>query len=351
MQRLRLYDCRNSRLPSVVGACVDDIRKIANYVNTAQRRLLMAKESGDEGWYGTWAEIRFNLSRATPFITLPREVARLMGVNVCDRPVPVQNQIFEYLQFGNGRFPKHFQSCGWNRQWQQGYERNNVPTFYDLATTPQWITCFPTNTQDIGKRVLLQGYDANNAKVYSQDDSGVRIDGIFVTLTTPFVTSPFTFSRITGLQKDVTMGPVQFEQMDPTTSASSPLSTMDPGEQSASYRRYYFNDLPCNCCQSPTFPDMVQTTAIVKLDLVPVVADTDYCLIQSLEAIIEECQSIRYSEMDIVNAKTMAGERHIQAIRLLLGELALYHGRDNPAVQSWPYGSARLEKQRIGSLI
>ena len=57
MKRLRLYDCRASRLPQTVGLCTDNVPGIAAFVNSAQRRLLMCKESCDEGWWGTWAEI------------------------------------------------------------------------------------------------------------------------------------------------------------------------------------------------------------------------------------------------------------------------------------------------------
>lgn len=348
MQRLRLYDCRNSRLPQVVGKCQSDIVGIRNYVNSAQRRLLMAKEAGEEGWWGTWGEIVFNVSRATPYITLPREVARLMAITVCDRPVPIQNQFFEYTQFGNGRFPKNF-CC---RDFLQGYSRNNAVTFTDLSNAPQFLMAIASNAQDFGKRILFQGRDANDNVIYSQDDRGQRITGEFSTFTDPFVVTPQMYSSIFGIQKDVTMGPVRIYQVDPSTGDQVLLLTMEPGEQTASYRRYYFNGLPCMCCPSPNAPcTQVQVTAIAKLDLIPVTADTDYCLIQNLEAIIEECASVRYSEMDSPQAKTMAAERHIQAIRMLNGELSLYLGRDDVAIQVWPFGSARLEKRRIGTLI
>ncbi len=354
MQRLRLYDCRNSRLPSLLGLCQDDVPGIANYVNTAQRRLIYAKEAGEEGWWGGWAEIAFNVSPSTPYITLPPEIARLELVDVCNFPVAIQNQFYEYLEFGNGRFPKRFHKnrhLGFGMHGLQGFTRNNVVTFYDLAATPQNIVMFPTVAQDAGKRVIIQGLDSNNNVIYSQDDQGNRIEGIIVTLQFPFVTAPMTLSRITGIQKDPTMGPVRFYQQDPTTSVQSPLSTMNPAEMTSLYRRYYINGLPCNCCKSLDTPHMVQVTAIAKLELLPVTTDTDYCLIQNLEAITEECQSVRYSQMDAPAAKTMAAERHIQAIRMLMGELTHYVGKDEPAIQSRPFGSARLQRRRIGTMI
>lgn len=353
MQRLRLYDVRLSRLPRVVGACSADIQTIADYVNTAQRRLLYAKEAGDEGFNGTWAEIAFNVSRAQPFVTLPREIARLELTNVCRRPVPVQNQFYEYLQFGNGRLPK-LRACGCN-DFLQAYSRNNVPTFADLnPTTPQLIVIYPSDAGDTAgtKRVLLQGLDQNGVTIYSQDGAN-RVQGVFVPLGSPFVSSPMQFSQITGIQKDITDGPVQFFEMDPTTGAQTLLLTMEPSEQTAWYRRYYFNPLPFNCCQTvppvqPSTPGIVQVTAIVKLDLIPVAVDTDYCLFQNLEAIIEEAASVRYSEIDSASAKQMAAERHKQAIALLNGELTHFYSRDEPAVAVRPFGSARLSRRHVG---
>jgi hypothetical protein len=88
--------------------------------------------------------------------------------------------------------------------------------------------------------------------------------------------------------------------------------------------------------------------AMVKLDLVPVRVDTDYLLIQSLEAVIAEAQSIRLGDMDSAGAKQQAQERHVQAIRYLNGLSAHYEGTEQPAVLFSPFGSAHLSRQMIG---
>src|SRR5215813_10889372 len=190
MQRLRLFDCRLSRLPRVVGACSSDLNTIADYVNTAQRRLLYCKEAHEESWYGTWAEIAFNVSRTQPHITLPRGVARLELVNVCQRPIPIQNQFYEYLQFGNGRMPK-LRSCFNGRgHILQVYSRNNVPTFVDInPATPQLIVIYPSDPGDTdgNKRVFLQGLDQNGVQILTQDGDA-RVQGVFVPLDMPFAT-------------------------------------------------------------------------------------------------------------------------------------------------------------------
>lgn len=352
MPRLRLHDIRLSRLPEVVGKCQADISGIASYVNSAQRRLLMCRETGDEGWWGTWAEVAITLvSRVNPYITLPRQIARLEKMNVCKHPVFIQNQFYEYLDFGNGRMPQRHRD---DYCLTQSFTRNNVITFADLTAPPKILRVYITDTADNDptKRVLFQGTDQNSSVIYSQD--GVQmVKGTFVTLGSPFTDTTMSFNTISGIQKDVTAGDIQIFQVDPTTGDESLLLTMEPGEKVAGYRRYYLNSLPTSCCHtcSGSTPQSLTVTALAKLELLPVVVDTDYLLFQNLEAIIEEACAVRYSEIDSASSKQMAQEKHLQAVRYLQGELVHYLGKDKPAVNFAPFGSARLCRQKIGRLI
>lgn len=300
----------------------------------------------------------FTLNKNNPYLTLPREVARLELVDVCGRPVQVNNQFVEYLQFGNGRLPKTccrsgFFGAPWWPRNLEAYTRNNVPTFTDLSSPPQMLRVYGTDPADFGKRVLLQGTDQNGNTIYSQDGTN-QVIGEYVYLRSPFTTAVNQFSTITGVQKDLTSGGIQLFQVSPATGAQVLLLTMEPSEQTASYRRYLFDPL-CwqslwtNCCPGST-ATTVQATAICKLDLIPAQVDQDYCLIQNLEALICEAQSMRLSEVDNKNSQAMAVNHHTQAIRLLNGELAHFLGIDDPAIMFAPFGSARLAKQRIGLL-
>lgn len=357
MKRARLRDFRLSRGPQAIGLCATDTARLALMVNSAQQRLLYAREAGDEGWYGTWAEVAFSASQTQPYITCSRDIARIEKLSVCQRPIPVENQFFEYLAFGNGNLPKTCQSrysyCQWNAK---SYSRNNAITFTDLSNAPQHIRIYPTDTTgadtDTARphRVLVQGLDANGNTLYSLDE-GIQVQGVYATLAQPFVDVDLdgvavAFSRITGIQKDVTTGSIQIYQVDPITGEEVLLHVMEPSEEVASYRRYYLDRLPAFCCNSSD--DEITVTGICKLELIPVVADTDYLLIQNIEALIEECQSIRYSESDSETAKKMAAERHTQAIRLLQGELVHYLGRERPAMSFFPFGSASLACKGVG---
>jgi hypothetical protein len=358
LQRLRLYDVRTSSLPSTIGLCASDLQGIAEVTNTAQRRLLYCKEAAETGWYGGWAEVRFNVSRTNPFVTFDNSVARLEYVDICQRPVDLNNQFVEYLRYGSGRLPKLFAQGHCGCFAPQVYTRNNVPTFVDLTNPPQFIAAYATDPTDIGKRVLMQGTDNNNNVITSQD-LFQRAQGQFESLTSPFIQWPMQFNSITGIQKDITNGPVQIFQVDPTSGNQVLLVTMQGSEQTAWYRRYFFHSLPFNCCTftgpnpcSPIQPvESVQVHAIVKLEFIPVQYDTDYCLIQNLEALKQEAMAVRYSSMDSTQSKQLEAQKHREAVRYLNGELNHYEGSDHPAIQVSVFGSARLEHQMIGTQV
>lgn len=359
MPRLTLgYMRLNTRLPQVLGLCTDDVPSIAAAVDAAQQRLVYAGEIGDEGWWGSWAYMGFNVLRDDPFIALNRYGARLMDAAICSRPIAINNQFAEFLQFGNGylntttcrtRRP-HWQSLGIT-------DRGEYPAFRDLteAEGGRTVRVRATNPLDAEGtvRTLIQGTDIYDEIIYSQNSSE-RVTGTYLTLADPFVDTAIPLKTLTGIQKDVTLGQVQYYDVDPSTGDESLILTMEPGETVAGYRRYYLSGLPSAC--NPVIRDssnrpVVQVQGLVKLNLLPVSVDSDYLLIQNAEAIIAECQSARYSTMDLPNAKQMAFAAHKDAIRLLQGELNHFLGHTNIAVGFAPFGSATLAKQAIGTLI
>lgn len=336
-----------SRAAQSVGLCKADISRIADLANAAQRRLLLDRSAGDEGWWGTWAEMAFTVDVRNPFITTPRDVARIERVVVCNDPVLVHNQFFEYIQLGNGRLPK---SCrGDCFRPLDVLSRNTVPLFRDLTGKPRVIRMYPTDPLDFdNRRVLVQGTDTADVTVTSMDGR-YQITGAYTSLGGPFVDTTTQFNSITGIQKDLTMGQVQFFEVDPATGTQNLILIMDPTETTAWYRRYYLSNLPPHCCRGTV--GQVDVKAIVKLDLIPVTADQDYLLIGNLEALTEEMQAVRYQEMDTAEAKKMAESHHASAVRLLIGECQHYLGKQDIDVRLNLFGTARLERQKIGTLI
>jgi hypothetical protein len=344
MLRTRMYDLRVSRLPRVNGLCADNLPAISDIINAAQSRLIHAPESGDEGWWGSYAQVAFDITRANPYITLPRDIARLEGVAVCDKPIPVNSEFIEYLVFGTGRLRRD-RCCG--PTTLQVVSRNNAVLHRDLTSPPQLIRIYLSDVRDIAKRALIQGRDSNDNVVYSTDVS-IEVNGIFLALDSPFVTSTIQFNTITGIQKDQTFGKVEFYQVSPDDGTEVLLLTMEPTEQTASYRRFFFNQPPCGCCPTTNCEDgTVQVTAIAKMELLPVQVDTDYTILTgqgAIEAIILESQAIRLSESDTPAAQQMSANFHRQAIRLLCGQCSHYNSINNVAVGFFPFGSAALER-------
>lgn len=348
MQLLRLKDLRQSRIPETIGVCASDGGKFIDVVNEAQQRLIFA--GGETGWWGSWVKTVFAVdSHADPFITLPRSIARLINMDVCRRPVNIQNQFYEFLEFGIGLQP--LGTCGTgakNCNLLETYDRGLVPTFTDM-TPNRRLRFYITDAADVGRRVLVQG-TANGQTVYSLDGID-EVTGIYLGFAQPFVDTPFNFDTLTGLQKDFTVGQVRVYEYNPSTGSQRLISTMEPSEEVPGYRRYFLNGLPANCCNvTGTDNTIVQVSAMAKLAIIPVAVDSDYLVIQNLAALKEECQAVRFGENDDSLSAQQAGLRHSKAIRLLNGELIHHLGKERPAINFAPFGSAKLGNQMIGTL-
>lgn len=330
-------------LTVAIGKCARS--ELAAAVNEAQELLIADELAPDEGWWGSWVTAVFNVTvnNFTGEIITPREIARIIVLDVCKRPRPIRNGFYEYLQFGNGAEPKDCNTAC--RGQTQAFERDTIATLTEFPTAgPRQIRLFATNAGDLGKRVVLQGPDSNGNTVYSMDPvTGQSMLGEVVFLNTPFSVSANSFQGLTGLIKDVTLGPVQVFTIDPATGQQVGLTTQQPTETTAAYRRYFLNGLPANCCNTST--GLVQVMAQCKLDFIPVINDSDYLIIQSIPAIIDECASRRYSRMDSAQAHQFEKERHEKAIRILNGQLDHVEGKINTAISVPLFGSDRLRPQ------
>ncbi len=341
--RPRLIDARSSGLPQAVGLCATDITSIAAVVNEAQQRLILDPTSPDEGWFGSWAKMAFTVSRANATIVTPSEVARIILLDLCRRPVQIRNQFFEYLTYGIGLQP---QSCGVNGcSALAAFERETVTTFNPLLPTPQYVRIYP-GASDVGRSVLISGKDQNGLVIYFIDPlTRSAGNGEAIVLESPFSTSTNQFSEISGVQKEKTFSETQFFQVDPITGAETPLLVMGPGETTAQYRTYYVSGVPSNCCNTPG--GAVQVLGLCKLDFIPATCDSDYLCIQNIPALIEEVQSVRLGRMESAAAQQLSVAKHINALRLLNGQLDHLLGRERPALQRRLFGSDALRLQPV----
>lgn len=341
--KVTLADVRRSRFPSAIGACSTDIGTIASWVNECTQRLIYA--GGETGFWGGWSKVAFTVDTADPYITLPRQLARAINLDVCRVPIVIQNEFFEFLPGGIGlQDPTTCQDwCG----LIEGFERPSVPTLVDIDPTNQLVRVYITDSRDLNLSVIITGKDQNGYQIYSTNGLQ-QIDGLLLTTASPYTTSSFIVTEIQAVQKDITYGDIVLKQVDATTGVEVTLARYGPTETNPSYRRYMIRTLPSYCCPSST--GTVTVTALGKVEYIPIYNDTDQLLIANIPALIAEAQSIRMSEMDVVNAQAMSISYHRQAIRLLQNEQRHYLGDQRPAVTVNPFYGASLACQGIGTL-
>lgn len=338
-----LQDFARSRGPQLLGICNTDYPRIAECVNEAQQRLINI--GSETGWWGGWAQVVFNVTRTDPYITLPSQFARIIHLATCRTALQVRNQWFEFLYAGIGLQKPCGNTCG---SALEAFERGIWYTAYDLTPTNQKLRLYITDIRDAGKRIFFSGAkDVNGHGVYSQNGQTQAL-GLFLNFTQPFTTSDFVVTSFDAVMKDQTYGDVILFQVDATTGAEVFLARYTPEETAPTYRRYYIQNLPCGCCVSGEPVTPAQVTCMAKYEYRPAYAPTDMLTIGNIPALIQECCSLRHESIDNPTSRALAEVEHRKAIKLLNAELDHYMGRDNPAINVAPFGTAGLAKQRIG---
>lgn len=351
--KFTLYDVAQSLLPEDLGVCRSDFTRLSAIVNAAQLRLIQA--GSETGWFGSWAKVVFNVDREDPYITLPSQFARIANMDVCQFPVRVQNEWYEFLEAGIGLQKNFFSTCNWPGL-TDAYDRNNVPSAYEIPDSNQKLRVYITDTRDIGAKFFVNGaLDSNGNKIYSQDVT-TQVEGEILILDDPFVTTTDIITSFSSITKQgtagqsATYGDVVFKAVDATTGDETFLSRYGAQETTPQYRRYYINALPLNCCCSAN-GTTAQVTVMCKYEYRPVVNPSDVLIIGNIEALREECMSIRYGKMDNAEAQAFSVLKHKEAIRLLNNDLAHYVGKLQPAINFAPFNTANLGRQAIGTLV
>lgn len=348
MRRPTLQQAINAGIFIPVGVLPGNIAGCAAIANLAMEQLIHDPLAPDEGWWGGWVSMLFNVGSGggSTYITAPYDIARVIVMDICQKPIMLRNGFYEYLQFTAGIEPKNCASPKCGIMASQAYERDVVYTLNTFPLAPQLLHAFPTNSGDWGKRIVFQGPDQNGLDIVGIDTvTQSATEGETVYLQSPFTPSVNQFSGITGILKDPTLGPVQVYTSDPVSGATALLTTLQPSETTAAYRRYLINGLPCNCCNSGT--PGIQVNTVCKLDFVPVVSGQDYLIIQSIPALAEQIQAIRYSRMDSPAAPALEAKHHAKALGLLFGQLDHTLGKVSTAINVPIFGSAKLRPQPV----
>lgn len=319
-----------TRCAPIANLSLTDAR-LTNYINEAQEELLRMGR-----WWGTYQRIAITATEG--LVTWPRIVANVEAVDVCNRPVYIKNGWYEFMEESAGLRPND--CCG----QLVLIDREPGVLASDISGDSKKVRFYPRISGDAGKKILVQGLDANGVRVRTLS-SGVYIDGEYVTLVYPFAVTASIYTVVDGLQKDLTKDQVIIKEYDTIGGTERQIGILDADETVVSYRRSFLDPFSLAGGGSCT-ADTKTLTAIVKLAYRPAINDTDYLIIGNLGAIKDMVQSIKRVEG---NQDDLALVSRKSALAKLNHELRTMTG-DKVEVKLNTQGTANLRLRSIGRL-
>lgn len=319
--------------------------RVINYINEAQRRLLNRGR-----WVGTYARIQ--ITAYMGIISWPRSVAVPEQVNVCQSPIPMKNQWYEFLEFGIGSRPKST-FLPPLKMISRGY----ALTAYDIPSgVAGKLKFYASIAADVtaSKLITVQGIgtDGNRIRTEYPPASGVYIDGEVITINANPKTSVNDFVHIDGIQKQITSGNIKMTVVDSGTGLEFILADYEPSETNPYYARTILDPFstaagPGCTAGSGCGNTHKSVTAMVKLSYYPALVDTDWMVISNIDAIKQMVLALR-KEKNNEFAESLALTK--LAVKELNHELRTETG-DRVSAQIQVHGSAKLGYKRIGRLI
>lgn len=166
------------------------------------------------------------------FVTLPREVETVIAVNIGGKPAIGRDPFFTFHYNGPG-------DCGWESACDVTWQNlGHYPTFRDLKC-PSKIVAFVDNADDEGKEVWVYGIDTQGNEIRTQIGGewkrGYLVPTVFG-YALPASGAP-TFSRIHGIRKEVTVGPIRLTSFDTSTFTGTLLANLQWDEKEPLYQR------------------------------------------------------------------------------------------------------------------
>lgn len=342
--RKTLAQAKSSTIPQAVGLAACDARFL-NLLNEAQERL------ADMGkWWGTYKRLRICVTAGC--ITWPEEVLTVDSVNACKHGVPIKNEWYEFQD--DVRAPATNCEHGGCEE-RQLLDRGLVYQYRDF-TALSTVRLYPALAADVGKRVLLQGNDANGIPIRTLDSvSGTYVNGEYVTLALPFAesVSEFDVPGLTGVQKPLTQGQVTATSVATTDGVETQIAIWGPSVQNPEYRRNYMTQWPRVCAESDCAPEgdgcvpadascsNATVEAIVRLKFIPAVVDSDWLFIENLEALKHMMRAIQKEDANLVAESETFRDKAIRALR---NQLEAMSPKERTTINLLPQGTAKPER-------
>ena len=346
MSLVTLADAKASRLAEISQTCTST-GDFLSLVNEATRQLM---KRGN--FWGTVQKVR--LCTYNGCITWPRYVGTVLAINVCGHSVPVWNNWYQFEPLISQDFSRDgFSFSNGNLCIGNVLVENDgvTPVLNQIPCgSANAIRIFPSVRADIGKQITIYGIDENGQTLRTRNAQNIWQEGGTVTLAIPSVDTPFKLQSVSRISKPITSGPIRYFQVDAVNNVLLDLVTHDPSETNPMYRHSRIQGLrsPNACNTSNACSGLKTVDALVKLEFIPVVNDTDLILIENLDALKDMVQAIRKKEAGQIQAATALEVSAIHDLNLQLRDK--FPNTQTP-VNVMPYGTARLERQRIGTLI
>jgi len=313
---LTVNEAMDSRINRISGVCAgsDDWYQI---LNDATRQLMRRGN-----WWATLKVLRGCIYNQC--IAWPREVGTVLAFDRCGRSSPPKNQWYDF----DAVLPEHVHHFNRFNTFTCAHDlalvdRGTSPVFNQIpCLLPRFLRFYITQPTDIGKTITIQ-------------------PGLVVSLAIPFVQTTIAFDAVDRVIKSVTDGPVYGYQFDGINQFA--LATYAPSETLPSYRTSKIEGTGCGTTNCNIWP--TQISAFIKLEFVAAKRPDDLILIDNLDALALGMQSVKLGDSYDSQGSEGMMARAVHELNLdLRNKLPI----DQTPVRFAPYGTARLERRRVG---
>jgi hypothetical protein len=179
--------------------------------------------------------------------------------------------------------------------------QGRLPTFSTIAGPGRQVRLYIDAAADVGKTLTLFGVDDTNGQpLVTPNADGTFSDGIVLTGAFPFAATTQNIRRIDRVIKQPTQGRMRLFGWDTVNLVLEDLAIYDPSETLPDYVRYDLHIPGCAPTGTPApvggCPTPRGVAALVKLQFIPAVADTDLVLISNRGALKAYIQSLKFKE-------------------------------------------------------
>lgn len=294
---LTFLDCKqDDGIRNVAKACPDS-PEFAQLVNKAVRKLM---RRGD--WQSTLTPAYFCVRNGC--VVFDRYVGNVRRLNICNRTIPVHNMWGTYLE---GKGGCHY---GWHN-WRGGdcslTNEGKTSVFQDIQGEGRTVRVYTRCNVDYGKKTWIFGVDNNGQPLQTDNGDGTFSMGVVITAAAPFGSSNTFIRHIDYTLREATQCPTDMYAYNATTNLLEDVAHYEPSETRPSYEKARLGGNWPNNFTTSCAPGCCSTVkgvlAMVKLKFIPAIADTDLILIDNLDALALEIQSIKFAESgDLANS-------------------------------------------------